>query len=161
MRVALTDQAIDVAALVREVSDESSGASVTFLGTVRDVNDGRPVSGIEYSAYRAMAEREMAAIAREADERFGVSRVIIEHRLGALGLGDISVAVVAAHAHRAPALDANRYVIEELKRRVPIWKLELYVDGTREWVGSGSGSPASGVGASPESIDVSDRGGRS
>ena len=137
MRVAITDHAIDVAELIREVTDDSCGASATFLGTVRDVNDGRPVSGIEYSAYRSMAEREMAAIANEAAERFGVSRLVIEHRLGALALGDISVAVVAAHAHRAPALDANRYVIEELKKRVPIWKLELYVDGTREWVGSG------------------------
>ncbi|HVE69930.1 MAG TPA: molybdenum cofactor biosynthesis protein MoaE, partial [Thermoanaerobaculia bacterium] len=132
--VALTNHPIDVAALIREVTDESCGASVTFLGTVRDLNDGRAVSGIEYSAYRSMAEREMGAIAREADERFGVSRLVIEHRLGTLALTDISVAVVAAHAHRAPALDANRYVIEELKRRVPVWKLEHYVDGTREWV---------------------------
>ncbi len=137
MRVSLTDHPIDVAALIREVTDESCGASVTFLGTVRDVNDGRQVSGIEYTAYRTMAEREMAAIAREADERFGVSRLVIEHRLGTLALTDISVAVVAAHAHRAPALDANRYVIEELKRRVPVWKLEHYVDGSREWVGAG------------------------
>jgi molybdopterin synthase catalytic subunit len=89
-----------------------------------------------------MAEREMGAIATEVQERFGVSRVVIEHRLGELTLGDVSVAVVAAHAHRAPALDANRYVIEELKRRVPIWKLELYRDGTREWVGAGSGMSA-------------------
>jgi molybdopterin synthase catalytic subunit len=78
-----------------------------------------------------MAEREMSAIAREASERFGVTRLIVEHRLGTLRLGEISVAVVAAHAHRAPALDANRYVIEELKRRVPIWKLEHYRDGQR------------------------------
>ena len=153
MRVALTDQSIDVAALIREVTDDSSGASATFLGTVRNVNDGRPVSGIEYSAYRSMAEREMAAIAREAGERFGVSQLVIEHRLGALALGDISVAVVAAHAHRAPALDASRYVIEELKRRVPIWKLELYVDGTREWVGSGIGAHALTVGGRDAEID--------
>jgi molybdopterin synthase catalytic subunit len=145
MRVALTDDHIDVAALIGEVTDEACGASVTFLGTVRDINDGRPVTGIEYSAYRSMAEREMTAIAHEACERFGVSRLVIEHRLGALSLGDISVAVVVAHAHRAPALDANRYVIEELKRRVPIWKLEHYEDGRREWVGSGIGNRESGI----------------
>ena len=145
MRISLTDQAIDVAALIREVTDESCGASVTFLGTVRDVNDGRSVSGIEYSAYRTMAEREMTAIAHEAAEQFGVSRLVIEHRVGALVLGDISVAIVAAHAHRAPALDANRYIIEELKRRVPIWKLEHYEDGAREWVASGFGDRESGV----------------
>jgi molybdopterin synthase catalytic subunit len=140
MRVALTDAPIDVGALIREVSDSSCGASSTFLGTVRDLNDDRAVQGIEYSAYRGMAEREMAAIAREAAERFGVSRLVIEHRLGTLRLGDVSVAVVAAHPHRSPALDASRYVIEELKRRVPIWKLEHYADGTREWVGANTGA---------------------
>jgi molybdopterin synthase catalytic subunit len=158
MRVAITDLPIDVASLINEVTDESCGASVTFLGTVRDVNDGRPVTGIEYSAYRSMAEREMRAIAQEADERFGVSRLVIEHRLGTLALGDISVAIVAAHAHRTAALDANRYVIEELKRRVPIWKLEHYEDGAREWIGSGidAAHPAPS-GAGDASHETSDR----
>lgn len=136
MRVALVDRPIDCAALIAEVSDDSCGAVTVFLGCVRNVNDGRPVTGIEYSAYRSMAEREMGTIVREAGERFGVSRLVLEHRLGTLGLGDASVAVVAAHPHRSPALDAMRYVIEQLKRRVPIWKLEHYVDGSREWVGA-------------------------
>jgi molybdopterin synthase catalytic subunit len=136
MRVRLVDHPIDVATLIAEVGDDSCGASAVFLGCVRDVNDGRSVSGIEYSAYRAMAEREMETIASEARDSFGVERLIVEHRLGTLGLGDVSVAVVVAHAHRAPALDACRYVIEQLKQRVPIWKLEHYADGTREWVGA-------------------------
>jgi molybdopterin synthase catalytic subunit len=140
MRAAIVDGPIDVATLIREVSDESCGASSVFLGSVRNVNDGSAVSGIEYSAYRSMATREMTAILRETEERFGVTRIVVEHRLGTLALGDVSVAVVAAHPHRAPALDATRYVIEQLKRRVPIWKLEQYTDGTREWVS------ASGVG---------------
>ena len=139
VRVALVDQVIDVAALIAEVSDASCGAASVFLGSVRNVNDGRAVVGIEYSAYRSMALREMAAIAREADEQFGVSRLVVEHRLGTLGLGDLSIAIVAAHAHRAPSLDAVRFVIEHVKQRVPIWKREHYVDGTREWVGSVSG----------------------
>ena len=155
MRVSLVDGPIDVAALLSEARDESCGASTIFLGTVRDVNDGRAVTGIEYSAYRTMAEREMRAIANEASERFGVTRLVVEHRLGTLRLGDISVAVVAAHAHRAPALDANRYVIEELKRRVPIWKLEHYRDGTREWVGAGSGSGERGIEIPLRETDVS------
>ena len=145
MRVSLVDGPIDVAVLLSEAGDESCGASTVFLGTVRDMNDGRAVTGIEYSAYRTMAEREMRAIVNEARERFGVTRLIVEHRLGTLRLGDISVAVVAAHAHRAPALDANRYVIEQLKRRVPIWKLEHYRDGTREWVGAGGGNREQGI----------------
>ena len=143
MRAAIVDGAIDVTALIAEVSDESCGATTVFLGSVRNVNDGRSVSGIEYSAYRSMATREMTTILREAEERFGVSRIVVEHRLGMLALGDVSVAVVAAHAHRAPALDATRYVIEQLKRRVPIWKLEQYLDGTREWVSAGTANDPS------------------
>ena len=151
MRVALVDRTIDVSALTSEVADDSCGAVTVFLGCVRNVNDGKAVTGIEYSAYRSMAERELSAIAREAADRFGVTRLVIEHRLGALALGDVSVAVVAAHPHRAPALDAMRFAIEQLKRRVPIWKLELYMDGTREWVGaqSGTGNRESGIEPSP------------
>lgn len=155
MRVSLVDEPIDVAALLSEAGDDSCGASTVFLGTVRDVNDGRAVTGIEYSAYRTMAEREMRAIANEASEMYGVTRLIVEHRLGTLCLGDVSVAVVAAHAHRAPALDANRYVIEELKRRVPIWKLEHYRDGTREWVGAGSGNREPAIEIPLEESDAS------
>jgi molybdopterin synthase catalytic subunit len=149
MRVALVDAPIDVSALLAEVSDDSCGAATVFLGCVRNVNEGRPVTGIEYSAYRSMAEREMTAIAREAGDRFGVARLIVEHRLGMLGLGDVSVAIVAAHPHRAPALDAVRFAIEQLKRRVPIWKLELYVDGTREWVANAVSARDDGTGEAP------------
>lgn len=150
MRVELVDHAIDVSALLTEVADDSCGAVTVFLGCVRNINDGKAVRGIEYSAYRSMAEREMGAIAREAAVRFGVTRLLIEHRLGTLALGDVSVAVVAAHPHRAPALDAMRFAIEELKRRVPIWKLELYADGTREWVNAGTGRSLAPLGTSRE-----------
>ena len=146
MRTALVDRAIDVASLIAEVSDDSCGAVSVFLGCVRDVNDGRPVTGIEYSSYRAMAEREMTAIVREAAQAFDIRRVVVEHRVGALGLRDVSVAVVVAHPHRAPALDATRYVIEQLKQRVPIWKLEHYTDGSREWVGAGTREPGTANG---------------
>ena len=138
MRTALVDRPIDAASLIAEVSDDSCGAVSVFLGCVRDINDGRPVTGIEYSSYRAMAEREMTTIVSEAANQFDITRVVVEHRLGTLGLRDVSVAVVAAHPHRAPALDATRYIIEELKKRVPIWKLEHYTDGSRDWVGAGS-----------------------
>jgi molybdopterin synthase catalytic subunit len=103
---------------------------------VRNVNHNRAVTGIEYSAYEEMAEREMSAIVSEAAAKVaGVPPTIaIEHRLGELSLGDVSVAIAVGHAHRAPALDACRYVIEELKKRVPIWKREHYADGSRAWV---------------------------
>ena len=133
-RVALARTAIDAAALVAEVAATSCGATTLFLGTVRDVNDGREVTGIEYSAYTSMAQRELDAIVGAACERFPGIRIVVEHRLGELALRDVSVAIAVAHARRAPALDAQRFVIEELKRRVPIWKLEQYADGTREWV---------------------------
>jgi molybdopterin synthase catalytic subunit len=92
------------------------------------------VTGIDYSAYDAMAERELRAIADEATERWPGLRLSIEHRLGTLAVGEASVAVAAAHARRAAAFDGARYVVEQLKRRVPIWKREHYADGTREWV---------------------------
>jgi molybdopterin synthase catalytic subunit len=134
MRSAIVDLPIDTAALAAEVSRATNGATLLFIGTVRDVNDGRSVTGIEYSADRSMAEREMADIVREAREKFATTDIVVEHRLGELAIGDASVAIAVAHPRRGAAYDASRYVIEQLKKRVPIWKLEHYVDGTREWV---------------------------
>jgi molybdopterin synthase catalytic subunit len=134
MRTAIVTHIIDPAALLAEVAAARHGATSLFLGSVRDVNDGRAVTGIDYSAYAAMASAELECIAKEAVDRFGTDTLVIEHRTGVLGLGEVSVAVAVSHAHRAPALDATRYVIEELKRRLPVWKREHYADGTREWV---------------------------
>ncbi len=150
MRAAIVERPIDVTALLAEVASPAHGASSLFLGTVRDVNDGRAVSGIEYTAYAAMAEREMGRIIDEALARFGDATIVIEHRVGTLALGDVSVAIAAAHAHRGPALDAMRYCIEELKRRVPVWKRERYADGTREWVDPTATTVAAGGPAGTE-----------
>ena len=133
-RAAIVTRVIDPATIIAEVGSAAFGATSVFLGTVRDTNDGRRVSAIDYSAYTTMAESEMAQILAEAEERFGVTSIVVEHRVGALALGDTSVAIAAAHAHRAPAIECTRFVIEEIKKRVPIWKLEHYVDGGREWV---------------------------
>lgn len=133
-RSALVDRPIDPTALIGEVSAHGCGAVSLFLGTVRDTNEGQPVSGMEYTAYQAMAEAELEKIVAEAVQRYSGASVVVEHRIGTLALGEISVAIVAAHTHRAPALDSVRYVIEELKKRVPIWKLEHYTDGARSWV---------------------------
>lgn len=141
-RVSLVDQPIDVPAVVAAVAGPDAGAVSLFLGTVRNLNDGRPVSGIEYEAYPAMALREMAAIASEAERAFEGVRVAVVHRTGFLGVGEISVAIAAAHPHRAAALDASREVIEALKRRVPIWKREHYLDGERRWVDPTTAAPA-------------------
>jgi len=137
----LTSEPVDVATLIRDVTADDRGAVSLFLGTVRNSNEGRDVNGIDYSAYDAMAVAEMNRIVDEATQRFEGVTILLTHRTGTLRVGDVSVAIACAHAHRSPALDANRYVIEQLKRRVPIWKREHYLDGTSEWVDP-SGRPA-------------------
>ena len=134
MHVALVREPIDVTRLIQRVSSHAAGAIASFLGTVREVNDGRDVTGIEYSAYEEMAERELRTIVAEATSAHTKMAVAVEHRLGELSLGEVSIAIVVAHPHRAPALDACRDVIEQIKKRVPIWKREHYADGTRAWV---------------------------
>ncbi len=140
MRVAIIRAPIDVAALIDEVGRAGNGATVLFTGTVRDQNEGRAVHGIEYTAYVDMAERELANIVRESCEKFGTDDVIAVHRIGHLAVGEASVAIVAAHPHRDEAYAASRYVIEQIKVRLPVWKREAYVDGGREWVGRDSGA---------------------
>ncbi|WP_337170634.1 molybdenum cofactor biosynthesis protein MoaE [Gemmatimonas aurantiaca] len=134
LHAAIVTAPIDVGALITRTQDDGVGAISVFLGTVRDFNDGRPVTGIEYEAYEAMAARELAAVAEEACAATPGLRVSVEHRVGTLGIGEVSVAIVAAHAHRAQACDGARAVIEALKQRVPIWKREHYVDGDRVWI---------------------------
>jgi molybdopterin synthase catalytic subunit len=149
MRSAITRSAIEPTGLLAEVSRPANGAAVLFIGTVREQNDGRPVTGIDYAAYEAMAERELEGIVRECAERFGTPHVVAEHRIGHLDVGDISVAIAAAHPHRARAYEASRWVIEEIKRRLPVWKREEYVDGTREWIGNRTSKREAALGAAP------------
>ena len=125
---------IDPIAIIRAVAGPGNGAVLLFLGAVRQVNDGRDVTGIDYAAYEAMAQRELDAIVTEASARFGTPDVVVQHRLGELGVEEVSVAIAVGHPHRDAAYAVSRFVIEELKRRVPIWKREHYTDGTREWV---------------------------
>jgi molybdopterin synthase catalytic subunit len=134
LTAALVDRPIDPASLLTAVADHRTGATVLFLGTVRDTHDGRAVIGIDYHAYTSMAEREIRSVIEEAARRFDLVALAVEHRIGYLELGDVSVGVAASHPRRQPALDATACVIDEIKRRVPIWKREHYADGTREWV---------------------------
>ena len=130
------DVAVDACALIARASDVGSGATSVFIGTVRSSSGERadsPVTRLEYEAYAPMAERELVTIAGEAVEKYGALHVLVHHRVGVLSLGETAVAVVVATAHRAAAFDACRYVIEELKKRVPIWKKEVFLDGA-EWV---------------------------
>jgi len=132
----LSSAPLDLATLVARVEAPDRGAVTSFLGLVRDHHAGRRVTRLEYSAYAPMAEAECARIVSEAEVRWPV-RVALEHRIGTLEIGDAAVAIAAAAAHRDEAFAACRFVIEEVKRRVPIWKKEFYADGTIEWVGAG------------------------
>ncbi len=129
----LTRAPIGVAELVAAVSAPERGGVASFVGLVRDHHGGRPVRALEYTAYEPMAESICAEIVGEAEARWPV-RIALRHRLGPLGIGDVAVGIAAAAGHRDEAFAACRYAIEELKRRVPIWKRETFADGTEEWV---------------------------
>ncbi|MEO6778163.1 MAG: molybdenum cofactor biosynthesis protein MoaE [Gemmatimonadaceae bacterium] len=135
-RAALVSEPIDVEALVESVRSAAFGAVVTFMGTVRETSGGRTVSGLEYSAYTGMASQEMDAIVREAIAISPGCSLVAVHRIGDVPIGDVCVVIAAAHAHRAAAFDACRYCIDEIKKRVPIWKREQFADGASEWVNS-------------------------
>lgn len=116
------------------VTDHHCGALVVFEGWVRNHNDGRAVERLEYEVYRPVAEKEGARIIDEAVERFAVHKAICIHREGQLELGDTAVIVCVCSAHRAAAFDACRYIIDQTKTRLPIWKKEYYASGPGEWV---------------------------
>lgn len=134
MYTAITSDPITAETVLRHVGDDGDGAVCVFLGVVRDHNEGRSVRGVAYSAYREMAERVLAEIAAEAAERAGSDRVAVVHRTGELAVGEASVAIAVSSPHRAEAFDACRYVIEEIKKRLPVWKQERYVDGDEAWL---------------------------
>lgn len=125
---------IDVAALRAELADPACGGFTSFEGWVRNYNEGHAVVRLEYQAYEALALREGARIVAEAAARFGVPQLLCVHRVGALEIGGIAVWVGAASAHRDEAFRACRFVIDEVKHRVPIWKKEHYGNGDSGWV---------------------------
>jgi molybdopterin synthase catalytic subunit len=142
----VTAEPIELAPLIAAVQAPERGGVASFLGLVRNHHGGREVLRLEYSAYAPMAEAECARIVAEAEGRWQVA-VALRHRVGSLAVGDVAVAGGAASehpeeavsappasAHREEAFAACRYVIEEVKRRVPIWKRESYADGTEVWV---------------------------
>ena len=133
----IVDGPIDVGALERSVASERHGAIVTFVGRARDhADDGRPVVELEYEVYPEMAEAVLGDIAADAERRWPVA-VAVVHRHGVVPLGEAAVAIVTGSAHRAEAYEANRFVIEAIKERLPIWKRERFSDGS-EWKRSGA-----------------------
>jgi molybdopterin synthase catalytic subunit len=125
----LTDQPIDARALQTRLNNPSAGGRVTFEGWVRDRNEGRAVESLDYEAYEALAIKEGESVVREARERFSIIEARCVHRVGHLEIGEMAVWVGVSAAHRDAAFEACRYIIDEIKARVPIWKREAYADG--------------------------------
>ncbi|HEV2107143.1 MAG TPA: molybdopterin converting factor subunit 1 [Thermomicrobiales bacterium] len=134
-RFAVTSDPLDARAVEELIADPAAGAIVTFTGTVRDHARGQSVSALDYEAYAPAAEKMLARIGEEIGERWGIERVAIWHRTGYLTVGEASVVIAVASAHRGEAFAACQYAIERLKQIVPIWKKEHYASGAT-WVGS-------------------------
>ena len=130
----LASEPINIEELKTRLSNAHAGAYVSFEGWVRNHNDGRTVTGLEYQVYGALAAKEGRLVLDEAMDRFEIVEAWCVHRCGELRIGDTSVWVGVSAAHRDAAFAAARYVIDQIKIRLPIWKKELYVDGTTEWV---------------------------
>jgi molybdopterin synthase catalytic subunit len=130
----ITSQPIDSQALERSLANCGAGALATFSGWVRDNNEGQSVSTLEYECYEGLANKEAAKIMAEAFDTFGVLDVACEHRVGLLTVGEVAVWVGVTAAHRGEAFAACRFVIDQIKLRLPIWKRETYENGSSGWV---------------------------
>lgn len=151
MRFELTDFAIEPASLRSTLSSPSAGAFCSYEGWVRDSNVGKDVSELHYSSYPELAESMAGEIMEEAAERFDLIDVMLVHRIGALKVGEIAVWIGVTAAHRGDTFLACRYIIDNVKYRLPIWKKEIYVDGSSEWVeSSGKMSTDSPLPAPPD-----------
>jgi molybdopterin synthase catalytic subunit/molybdopterin converting factor small subunit len=133
----LTNQPIDPASVIEEVSDPKAGAIATFLGTTRVESRGRTVRYLDYEGYGGMVEKVMAELAEGLTEKHDLCAVAITHRIGRVEIGEISVAIAVSAPHRAAALAACSEAIDTLKETVPLWKKEVY-EGGEEWIGRGS-----------------------
>lgn len=131
--VALREEPLDVAEVSEAVSDAAAGGIAVFVGAVRDHDHGHDVTGLEYSAHPTALAR-LEEVAEEVAEEFEAVAVAAVHRVGALAVGDVAVVCAVSGAHRGTAFDATRALIDRLKERVPIWKHQLFADGTDEWV---------------------------
>jgi len=133
-RFSIADAPFDIAPLRARLLHAQAGAYASFEGWVRDHNEGRAAIGLRYEAYRALAESEGEKIVDEALARFAILDAACVHRIGELAVGDLAVWVGASAAHRDAAFAACRWIIDEVKARVPIWKREHYLEGDASWL---------------------------
>lgn len=136
----VTPNPLELEEAVARVTDPEAGAIVTFVGTTRNHNEGRKVIALDYEAYDEMAEKELARIGQEAQERWKITRMAIVHRIGHVPITEPSVVIAVSAAHRQDAFEACRFAIEEIKKSVPIWKKEIF-EGGEVWIGTQSGKP--------------------
>lgn len=129
-----SDPIDDLAGLMAAVRSDADGAVILFTGVVRDHHEGRPVSELRYDAYAEMATAVLRRICQDVAARYEIGDVAILHRIGQVGIGEVSVAIAVAAPHRDPAYRASREIIERLKHEVPVWKKERYADGGESWV---------------------------
>ena len=134
MMFSISETPIDTDSLKAALEDAAAGACVVFEGWTRNRNAGKDVTLLEYSAYIPLAEKEGRRIVEEAIAKFGIAHAVCVHRIGSLKVGDLAVWVGVRSGHRGAAFDACRYVIDEVKLRVPIWKRERYIGGQTDWV---------------------------
>ena len=130
----VTSQAIDLVGFRKRLADNSCGAYVQFDGWVRDHNEGQEVLRLEYEVYEPLAVKEGRRVVEEAVERFGISNAFGIHRSGLMELSEVAVVIGVSSPHRDAAFDACRYIIDQVKLRLPIWKKEHYANGHAEWV---------------------------
>ena len=148
---------IDTDALLARVGSDEDGAALLFIGVVRDHAEGRKVTGMRYDVYAEMATEVLREIALEASIPLGTDRIAVAHRFGELKIGEISVGIAVSSPHRAETYEASRFVIEEIKKRLPVWKKEHYVDGVSEWV-EGTIPPSAGLEDSTHVAPLTDEG---
>lgn len=129
------DKRLDLAAHLDAVDDPAAGATVSFSGVVRNHDGGRSVTALEYQVHPSAAA-VVAEVAAEIAAAPGVIAVAVTHRYGHLGIGDVALAAAVSAAHRREAFEACSLLVDEVKKRIPIWKRQVFTDGTDEWVGS-------------------------
>ena len=145
----VSSEPLDPAELRRLLADPAAGACAVFEGWVRETNEGRPVRSLDYEAHRGLAEKEGALILAEAAGKFSLRKAVCAHRTGSLALGELAVWVGVSAGHRGEAFGACRYIIDEIKARLPVWKREHYADGRSAWINCAIRGPATESGAPP------------
>jgi molybdopterin synthase catalytic subunit len=131
--IEIVNSAIDIPSVIRSVADPAAGATDVFIGTTRNQSDGKEVIALEYDAFIPMALKELRRIVDDAKSKWRIQRISVVHRIGRVNIGEASVVIAVSSAHRSEAFEACRYVIDAIKRDVPIWKKEYFADGAR-WV---------------------------